>query len=62
MTVSLISVLTVIAVIWWIVLPICAIGGDEVACIIGIVVSLASAGLLLYRLGEFITFIARSVT
>ena len=60
MTVSLLSVLTVIAVIWWVVLPLCAIGGDDVTCIIGIVVSLASAGLLLYRLGELVTFIVRS--
>lgn len=60
MTVSLLSVLTVIAAIWWVVLPLCAIGGDDVTCIIGIVVSLASAGLLLYRLGELVTFIVRS--
>ena len=54
--VSLFSVFTVIAAVWMIILFVCAIGGDEVAAILGIVMTLASVGLLLYRFGEIVKF------
>ena len=35
MTVSLLSVLTVIAAIWWVFIFLWAIAGDDLACILG---------------------------
>ena len=58
MMVSLLSVLTTIAAVWMIALCMCAMGGDEVACILGIVMTLSSAGLLLYRFGELVKLFA----
>lgn len=55
--VSLFSVLTVIAAVWMIALFLCAIGGEDVSAILGIWMTLASAGLLLYRFGELIKFL-----
>lgn len=54
--VSLFSVFTVIAAVWMIALCVCAIGGEEVAAILGILMTLASVGLLLYRFGELVKF------
>lgn len=54
--VSLFSALTVIAAVWMIALCLCAIGGDEVVAILGILMTLASIGLLLYRFGELVKF------
>lgn len=58
--VSLFSVLTVIAAVWMIALFLCAIGGEDVAVILGILMTLASVGLLLYRFGELIKFLVGS--
>lgn len=53
MMVSLHNVLTVIAVVWIAVIVLTMILGDYFAMIICVLISLASVGLILYRLGEF---------
>jgi uncharacterized membrane protein YuzA (DUF378 family) len=56
MMVNLYNVLTVIAVVWLAVIVLTMIlgdDGDDFATIIYIIVSMASVGLILYRLGEF---------
>lgn len=57
MSVDLYNTLTVIAVIWIIVLCLLTIGGDELGAILGILFTLCSIGLILYRLGEFVKFL-----
>lgn len=54
MIVNLYNVLTVIAVVWVAVIVLTMILGDDFAMIICLIVSMASVGLILYRLGEFI--------
>jgi hypothetical protein len=53
MMVNLYNVLTVIAVVWIAVILLTMMLGDDFAMIICVLVSMASVGLLLYRLGEF---------
>ena len=54
MMVSLYNVLTFIAVVWIAVIVLTMILGDDFAMIICVLISLASVGLILYRLGEFL--------
>ena len=54
MMVSLYNTLTVIAVVWIAVIVLTMILGDDFAMIICVLISLASVGLILYRLGEFL--------
>lgn len=53
MMVNLYNVLTVIAVVWIAVILLTMMLGDDFAMVICVLVSMASVGLLLYRLGEF---------
>lgn len=57
MMVNLCNTLTVIAVVWISVIVLTMILGDDFAMIICVLVSLASVGLITYRLGELITLL-----
>lgn len=54
MMVSLYNTLTVIAVVWIAIIVLTMILGEDFARVIGVLISLASVGLILYRLGEFL--------
>lgn len=54
MMVSLYNTLTVIAVVWIAIIVLTMILGEDFAMVIGVLISLASVGLILYRLGEFL--------
>ena len=54
MMVSLYNTLTVIAVVWIAIIVLTMILGKDFAMVIGVLISLASVGLILYRLGEFL--------
>ena len=54
MMVNLYNTLTVIAVVWIAIIVLTMILGEEFAMVICVLISLASVGLILYRLGEFL--------
>lgn len=54
MMVNLYNTLTVIAAIWVAVIVLAGIFAEDFAAIVGIIVSLAAVGLILFRLGELI--------
>lgn len=59
MMVSLYNVFTVIAAVWIAVIFLTMILGDDFAMIICVIISMASVGLILYRIGELITLLVR---
>ena len=54
MMVSLYNTLTAIAGLWIAVIVLTMILGDDFAMVICVLISLASVGLIMYRLGEFL--------
>ena len=57
MMVSLYNVFTVIAAAWIAIIFLTMVLGDDFAMIICVIISIASVGLILYRLGEIIALL-----